>query len=61
MSLFHSGKFRKSRIIGLAASNEVGVKLSIIVIGKSANFRCFKKELQIYHHASTRAMKNVRW
>ena len=40
--LYFVGKLSKVRLTGLAASNALGEKLPMYVIGKSANPRCFK-------------------
>ena len=40
--LYFVGKSSKVRLTGLAASNALGEKLPMYVIGKSANRRCFK-------------------
>ena len=40
--MYFVGKSSKVRLTGLAASNALGEKLPMLVIGKSANLRCFK-------------------
>ena len=40
--MYFIGKSSKVRLTGLAASNALGEKLPMLVIGKSANPRCFK-------------------
>ena len=40
--MYFVGKSSKVRLTGLAASNALGEKLPMLVIGKSANPRCFK-------------------